>query len=350
MSDARLGPIRQVQLSDRAYEEIEAAIVRCELPPGELVTDPCPSVATSSNHPRTSVTPNPDATIESTRTVIPWIESMKVSPGDQIPPRFGSPLRRSTTYGRTPSTSWSTRSWVGSPGERPGWDRSPRKPHDRGPSHQRIRSCWPTLITFGSARLFARQVRAATGLTPTALRESVPPEEFVALITALAAIPSLILLAWLHLLALGVGMWAVLARAEALRQVAGGQAGIEALRRAFRADNHWAAAAALWLVTGLWRYLGSTEKSMAYYNANHVFLTKMALFVIVLALEIRPMVTLIRSRRALARHGAGGAAIVALLDPAGARKIATISYIQGAIVTIMILTAVAMARGYGAPD
>jgi hypothetical protein len=32
--------------------------------------------------------------------------------------------------------------------------------------------------------LFARQVRAATGLTPTALRQRVPPAEFVALLTA----------------------------------------------------------------------------------------------------------------------------------------------------------------------
>jgi AraC-like DNA-binding protein len=38
-------------------------------------------------------------------------------------------------------------------------------------------------LGYGSARLFARQVRAATGLTPTALRESVSPEEFVALMT-----------------------------------------------------------------------------------------------------------------------------------------------------------------------
>ncbi len=39
-------------------------------------------------------------------------------------------------------------------------------------------------LGYGSARLFARQVRAATGLTPTALRQSVPPDEFVALLTA----------------------------------------------------------------------------------------------------------------------------------------------------------------------
>jgi AraC-like DNA-binding protein len=39
-------------------------------------------------------------------------------------------------------------------------------------------------LGYGSSRLFARQVRAATGLTPTALRHSVPPDEFVALLTA----------------------------------------------------------------------------------------------------------------------------------------------------------------------
>jgi transcriptional regulator GlxA family with amidase domain len=38
-------------------------------------------------------------------------------------------------------------------------------------------------LGYGSARLFARQVRAATGLTPTALRQHVPPDEFVALLT-----------------------------------------------------------------------------------------------------------------------------------------------------------------------
>ncbi|MGQ0712491.1 MAG: helix-turn-helix domain-containing protein [Gemmatimonadaceae bacterium] len=39
-------------------------------------------------------------------------------------------------------------------------------------------------LGYGSPRLFARQVRAATGLTPTGLRQRVPPEQFVALLTA----------------------------------------------------------------------------------------------------------------------------------------------------------------------
>lgn len=162
-------------------------------------------------------------------------------------------------------------------------------------------------------------------------------------------------LAWLHLIALGIGMWAVLARGQALREAARELPGMGALRRAFLADAHWGAAALLWLATGIWRYLGQTEKATAYYNSNHIFLTKMALFVVVVVLEIRPMMTLIRWRAAIGRAsatstGTPGAAAVAgsAIDPTVVRRIATISYIQGAIVAVMVLTAVAMARGYGA--
>jgi putative membrane protein len=155
-------------------------------------------------------------------------------------------------------------------------------------------------------------------------------------------------LAWLHLVALGIGFWAVFARGEALKDAARELPRADALRRAFKADSHWGAAAGLWLATGLWRYLGATEKSTDYYNSNHIFLTKMALFVVVLALEILPMMTLIRWRRALASAGnAQTAGSAAVIDPQKARRLATISYIEGAIVAVMIFTAVAMARGYG---
>src|SRR5918997_3813706 len=120
-------------------------------------------------------------------------------------------------------------------------------------------------------------------------------------------------LAWLHLMALGIGLWAVLARGQALRQAAGELPRLDALRRAFLADAHWGVAALVWLGTGLWRYLGSTEKATAYYNSNHIFLTKMTLFVIVLALEVWPMMTLIRWRSAVGRaaspRGASGATV-----------------------------------------
>ena len=164
-------------------------------------------------------------------------------------------------------------------------------------------------------------------------------------------------LAWLHLVALGIGLWSVLTRGQALRRAARELPGTEALRRAFVADAHWGVAALLWLTTGLWRYLGSTEKTTSYYNSNHIFLTKMALFVTVVALEIWPMVTLIRWRTALGRArvpagttAAGATAAVApRFDPGRARRMATISYIEGAIVIVMVFTAVAMARGYGSP-
>ena len=147
-------------------------------------------------------------------------------------------------------------------------------------------------------------------------------------------------LAVLHLLALGIGLWAVLARGRALRE----PPGVPALRRAFDADAHWGLAALLWIGTGLWRYLGETEKTTAYYNGNHLFLAKMGLLALILALELWPMATLIRWRRALGRSEAG----LAEVDPAAARRIATISYVQGVLVVLMVVAASSMARGYGA--
>lgn len=95
-------------------------------------------------------------------------------------------------------------------------------------------------------------------------------------------------------------------------------------------------AAFLWLGTGLWRYLGGIEKDITYYNHNHWFLAKMGLFVLIVALELWPMVTLIRWRRGAAP------------DHAAACRISTVSYVQAALVALMVLAAAAMARGYGA--
>ena len=156
-------------------------------------------------------------------------------------------------------------------------------------------------------------------------------------------------LAWLHLIALGIGLWAVFARGQALREAVRELPRAGALRRAFLADSQWGVAAALWIGTGLWRYLGGTEKATAYYNGNHVFLTKMSLLAVILVLEVWPMITLIRWRVAIGRGaGAPGDAAVAGINASTARRIAAISYVQGIIVVAMVFTAVAMARGYGA--
>lgn len=148
-----------------------------------------------------------------------------------------------------------------------------------------------------------------------------------------------ITLAVLHLLALGIGLGAIYARARALNQV---RQDAGALRRAFAADSWWGIAALLWISTGLWRALAGTEKSPSYYWSNHVFYTKMTLLVLILALEVWPMVTLIRWRTA-ERRGA----LPENLGPT-ARRFARISDVQTLLVVGIVIAAVLMARGYGA--
>jgi len=144
-------------------------------------------------------------------------------------------------------------------------------------------------------------------------------------------------LASLHLLALGIGLGAVWARGRGL----GRELDPSGLRRVFAADAWWGGAAGLWIGTGIWRLLGGLEKSTSYYLQNHVFLTKMGLLVLILVLEIRPMMTLMRWRRAAATGQA--------VDTAAAGYLATISYVQVALVVLMVFAATAMARGIGAP-
>lgn len=147
-----------------------------------------------------------------------------------------------------------------------------------------------------------------------------------------------ITLASLHLLALSLGMMATVLRGSALREpfTPG------SLKRALRLDLIWGIAAVLWIVTGLWRLFGGTEKPLAYYLANHWFIAKMACFGLIFALEIWPMLVLMRARGAL-RRGLDAAPIVV---PAGGR-IALVGHVQATIGLVMIFLAVAMARGYG---
>lgn len=137
----------------------------------------------------------------------------------------------------------------------------------------------------------------------------------------------------LHLLALGIGLLAVWMRGRALRETLDPAT----LRRAFFFDNLWGVAAALWLVTGLWRAFGGLEKGSSYYLSSTAFWVKMGLLGLILALEIWPMVTLIRWRLQLGR----GASV----DTTPARTIATISAVQTLLTVLMVLAATAMARG-----
>lgn len=143
-------------------------------------------------------------------------------------------------------------------------------------------------------------------------------------------------LATLHLLALGIGLGAVWVRAGALR----GPLDRAGLQRVFLADTFWGVAAALWIVTGLWRAFGGLEKGTAYYLQNSAFLLKMGLLVLILALEVWPMITLIRWRIRLGRND--------MPDTTPASAMARISWIQVGLVILMVFAATAMARGYGA--
>jgi putative membrane protein len=144
------------------------------------------------------------------------------------------------------------------------------------------------------------------------------------------------LFAVLHLLGLGIGLGAVWARARALR----GPLDVAGLRRVFYADGWWGVAAAIWIGTGLVRVIGGMEKGLDYYLQNHVFWGKMTLLLAVLALEIAPMVALIRWRAQVARGETP--------DTRLAGRYATISYVEVVLVVLMVLAASAMARGIGA--
>jgi putative membrane protein len=148
-------------------------------------------------------------------------------------------------------------------------------------------------------------------------------------------------LAWIHLLALGIGLGAVWARAAALSIASDASH----LKRAFTADAWWGIAAGLWITSGVWRWGAGTEKDPGYYISNHVFLAKMGFFVLIFALEIYPMVTLIRWRGRVRREGTS---VDFTPLRAAATRISRISYAQCFLVILMVLAAVAMARGYGA--
>jgi putative membrane protein len=144
-------------------------------------------------------------------------------------------------------------------------------------------------------------------------------------------------IAALHLLALGIGLGAIWARARALR----GTLDAQGLRQVFYADNLWGLAAGLLIATGLARAFAGLEKGSAHYLHSHVFWAKMALLVGILLLEILPMATLIRWR--IARSNSEP------IDTRRAGLLSRISLVQAWIVVAMVLAAVALARGFGGP-
>ena len=138
----------------------------------------------------------------------------------------------------------------------------------------------------------------------------------------------------LHVLALALGLPSVFLRGRALK----GPLDRDGLRRLFAADTVWGVAAALWLVTGLLRAFGGLEKGTAFYMASSLFWLKMGLFLGVVALEIRPMVTFIRWRTAVRRG--------TLPDTSGARALYHLNHVELALVVVIVFVASFMARGF----
>ncbi|MGH7372868.1 MAG: DUF2214 family protein [Candidatus Rokuibacteriota bacterium] len=139
----------------------------------------------------------------------------------------------------------------------------------------------------------------------------------------------------LHLLALAIGLPAVFLRGRALK----GPLDAPGLRRLLAADTVWGLAAVLWIVTGLLRAFGGLEKGTEFYLRSPLFWTKMALFLVVVLLEIGPMVTFIRWRVQLGRGQT--------VDTSPARALYTLNHIELAIVVVMLFVASLMARGVG---
>jgi putative membrane protein len=139
----------------------------------------------------------------------------------------------------------------------------------------------------------------------------------------------------LHFLALGIGLPSIYLRGRALR----GRLDADGLRRLLVADNVWGVAAALWIVTGLLRAFAGLEKGTAFYLASRLFWVKLALFLMIFALEIWPMVTFIGWRRQVRRGQTP--------DTSAARALYGTSHAEMALVIVIVFVATFVARGFG---
>jgi putative membrane protein len=105
------------------------------------------------------------------------------------------------------------------------------------------------------------------------------------------------LLSAIHVLTLALGLSAVVMRGRSLA----GPLDDAGWQRLLAADNAWGVAAGLWIASGLGRvFFGGKETS--FYWHNGFFWVKLALFGVVFALELRPMMTFVRVRAARRSH------------------------------------------------
>ena len=140
-------------------------------------------------------------------------------------------------------------------------------------------------------------------------------------------------LAVLHLIALAIGLAAVYGRWRALKRTKT----TADLPDVFAADHWYGVAVIIWRVTGLVGAFGGNEQTTAYSVEVHWFLGKMTLFVIVFLLELYPMITLIRWRRARKQGG--------LIDLGRTPLLARLTMAERPLLILMVVMAAAIARG-----
>lgn len=139
----------------------------------------------------------------------------------------------------------------------------------------------------------------------------------------------------LHVLAVVIGLGGVFLRGRALQ----GLLDRQGLRQLFAADNAWGIAALLLIATGLLRAFSGLEKGAPFYLSSRLFWLKLALFGVVFALEVWPMLTFLRWRRQLGRGQ--------LPDISPARTLAVLNHVEMALVVVIVFVASFMARGFG---
>lgn len=147
------------------------------------------------------------------------------------------------------------------------------------------------------------------------------------------------LLSTLHIAGIILAFIGIRGRIGALDQTRHGHA--EFLPALFRADNAWGISALVLLASGLTRAFTSYEKGSAFYLNNTVFYIKLGLFAFVFALELAPMVTLIRWRISAARGQ--GISLTELTQKS--RWMRVISVVQAVLLVAFLVLGPVMARG-----
>ncbi|CAG9199079.1 conserved membrane hypothetical protein [Paraburkholderia tropica] len=143
------------------------------------------------------------------------------------------------------------------------------------------------------------------------------------------------LLAAIHLLAFGFALASIVRRSRGLRRCTS----TEALPAIFSADNGWGGSAVVLIITGAMRAFGGFEKGADYYLHEPLFHVKMGALVLILALEIVPMMALLRWRNAV-KNGD-------VPDLTRAPQYARIGRWQTLLLIVMVFAATGMARGIG---